>query len=297
MTEYLDNTGYEAYSVKYMKQKLQAHFGDIILLSSGHGKECVVSLRNTAGSILYEFHKYQNCDNPDEEMLRIIKTAARLIENDIKSIITPKDTYPSIDNISCDANAIDYIPLSLQLFMKTMYSSKGNDLKLASIGQSLMQAVCPRAILGPLQLSLGVQMHHHFASRFLIDTLSEHGFSCSYAEVQRYERSAAVAHGSHTTTNSEDNFIQFIADNVDHNIATLDGIATFHGIGIIATITPKPQVCLPPIPKLQVTAEDIAAIGHINIDYFKIPSSIQSVTRQPIQKPQAYNPTSQLDIM
>ena len=132
-----------------------------------------------------------------------------------------------------------------------------------------MQAVRPGAILAPLQLSLGVQMHHHFASRFLIDTLSEHGFSCSYAEVQRYERSAAVAHGTQTTTYSEENFIQFIADNVDHNIVTLDGTGTFHGMGIIATITPKPQVCRPSIPKLHVTAEDIAAIGHINIDYFK----------------------------
>ena len=30
MTENLDNTGYEPCSVKYMKQKLQAHFGDIL---------------------------------------------------------------------------------------------------------------------------------------------------------------------------------------------------------------------------------------------------------------------------
>ena len=181
--------------------------------------------------------------------------------------------------------------------MKTMFSFKDTDLKLASIGQSLMQAVRPRATLAPLQLSLGVQMHHHFASYFLVDTLSEHEFSCSYAEVQRYERSAAVAHGTHTTTYSEENFIQFIADNVYHNIATLDGTGAFHGMGIIATITPKPQVCRPSIPKLHVTAEDIAAIDHINIDYFKIPSSIQCLTYQPIHKPQACDPTSPLDIM
>ena len=235
------------------------------------------------------FTNTKNRDNPDEEKLRIIKTAAQFMESEIKSIILPNDTYPSIDNISCVANAIDYIPLSLQLFMKTIFSCKDSDLKLVSIGQSLMQAVCPRAILAPLQLSLGVQMHHHFAPCFLIDTLSEHGFSCSYAEVQRYERSAAVTHGTPTTTYSEDNFIQFIADNVGHNIATLDGTGTFHEMGIIVTITPKPQLCRQPIPKLQVTAEDIAAIGHINIDYFKIPSLIRSVTYQSIEKPQPYD--------
>jgi len=29
-------------------------------------------------------------------------------------------------------------------------------------------------------------------------------------------------------------FTQFIADNVDHNVCTLDGLHTFHGMGIIA---------------------------------------------------------------
>ncbi len=37
-----------------------------------------------------------------------------------------------------------------------------------------MQAMGPRVILTPLQLGLGVQLHHHFASRFLIDTLHQH---------------------------------------------------------------------------------------------------------------------------
>ncbi len=43
--------------------------------------------------------------------------------------------------------------------------------KIASIGQVVMQATRPRVILTPLQLGLGVQLHHRFASRFLIDTL------------------------------------------------------------------------------------------------------------------------------
>jgi hypothetical protein len=34
-------------------------------------------------------------------------------------------------------------------------------------------------------------------------------------------------------------FTQWVADNVDHNISTLDGKGTFHGMGIIAVSTPK----------------------------------------------------------
>ena len=35
-------------------------------------------------------------------------------------------------------------------------------------------------------------------------------------------------------------FTQFAGDNFDHNIRTLDGLGTFHGMGIIAISTPFP---------------------------------------------------------
>ena len=46
--------------------------------------------------------------------------------------------------------------------------------------------------------------------------------------------------------------MQFVADNVDHNSRTLDGMNTFHGMGIIA-----------------VSADDLAAVGRINIHHFR----------------------------
>ena len=36
-------------------------------------------------------------------------------------------------------------------------------------------------------------MHHHFSSRSLVDTLHEYDFAFSYADVMKYDRSAAVA--------------------------------------------------------------------------------------------------------
>ena len=68
-------------------------------------------------------------------------------------------------------------------------------LKTASIGQATMQAARPRDLIVPLQLGLGIQMHHQFSSIFLVDSLNHHGFSSSYTEVQQYERSAAVHQG------------------------------------------------------------------------------------------------------
>jgi len=35
--------------------------------------------------------------------------------------------------------------------------------------------------------------------------------------------------------------VLFAADNVDHNIITIDGKGTFRGMGVIASVTPKPS--------------------------------------------------------
>ena len=45
-------------------------------------------------------------------------------------------------------------------------------MKIASIGQAIMQAARPQVLLAPLQFGLGVQMHHHFGSCFLIGRAS-----------------------------------------------------------------------------------------------------------------------------
>ena len=100
-----------------------------------------------------------------------------------------------------------------------------------------MQAVRPRVLLVPLQVGLGIQLHHHYASRFLIDTLHQHGVCCSYNQFHQFEQSAVLNYGTDIPNHSSQ-FIQYVADNVDHNIRTLDGNDTFHGMGMIATITP-----------------------------------------------------------
>ena len=63
----------------------------------------------------------------------------------------------------------------------------------------------------------------------------------------------------------------FIGDNVDHNTNTLDGHNSFHGMGIIAALTPKIQQPRH-IPRMEATNEDITKIGRVNIVYYKQPS-------------------------
>ena len=111
-----------------------------------------------------------------------------------------------------------------------------------------------------------MQLHHHFSSRFLIDSLNSHGFCCSYSEVQRFERSASVLQGTDIPNLTPDQVVQYAADNVDHNKITIDGRNTFHGMGIIATVTPGTKSSYH-ILRITVPTEDICSIGHVKI-YF-----------------------------
>ena len=83
---------------------------------------------------------------------------------------------------------------------------------------------------------LAVQLHHSFASRFLIDTLHQFGFCSSNQEVL-FKQNAAVDQGTEISNYGVE-FVQYVADNVDHNLRTLDRKNTFHDMRIIATKTP-----------------------------------------------------------
>ena len=92
-------------------------------------------------------------------------------------------------------------------------------MKISGICHAIIQAVRTKAILAPLQIALGVQMHHHYKSKYLIESLHALGFSSSYKEVLMFERNAAVDCnvGLAGCFGDEGSFVKFSADNVEHN--------------------------------------------------------------------------------
>jgi len=93
---------------------------------------------------------------------------------------------------------------------------------------------------------VGIEMDHVFGSNWLINELSHLGFSISYDEVVKYKQSIIQCK---TVENLlfeyiPGTFTQRVADNVDHNVGSLDGQGYFHGMGIIAVSSPKESVPL-----------------------------------------------------
>ena len=112
-------------------------------------------------NILHDFHAQPKNVDLETEKLNIIRTASRLIKSDIKLIETSNDIYPLIET-GAETNT-NFLPQTLKLFLEGISAGK-DDVKVASIGQAIIQAARPRVILAPLQVGLAVQPHHHFAS-------------------------------------------------------------------------------------------------------------------------------------
>ena len=176
---------------------------------------------------------------PVEEKIEIMNFAAVFNKGDImeKSLSTERDKYWNVEDRSL-VSTLDYLPEWLKYFFNQLFVGNNNSRKIAAIGQSVMQCVRSRAILPPLQIGLAVQMHFHFRSKYLINVLHSLGFSSSYNEVQRFERNAAICgDASVSSVFNEESTLMTIADNVDHNLCTLNGENTFHGMGMIAAIS------------------------------------------------------------
>ncbi|KAK7111326.1 hypothetical protein V1264_010980 [Littorina saxatilis] len=187
-------SGGVGYTTKWMKEKLLERFNEKIIIANILGKSNVVTFRTTAKSILHDFYNSPKTNDDESEKLKLVKAAAALIKNEIKAAsATTNKEYPTSEDISSGAYNLDFVLQSLQLFLRLIFSEKDADNKIASVGQAIVQAARPRVVIAPLQIGLGVQMHHHFGSRYLIDVLNAMGFSSSYTEVQRFEANAAVS--------------------------------------------------------------------------------------------------------
>lgn len=88
--------------------------------------------------------------------------------------------------------------------------------------------------------------------------------------------------------------VQHIADNVDHDLATIDGKGT-----IMATINPKGKFSFPLVPRKTVTDDDIKEAGKIEIKQHTIDtsalSSIKYVDLSPLFEYE--DPTSIIDLL
>ena len=61
---------------------------------------------------------------------------------------------------------VEYLPKSPRIFLDNLFVGKEKSVPLASIGLAIIQQVRPKALIVPLKIGLGIQMHLHFGQGF-----------------------------------------------------------------------------------------------------------------------------------
>ncbi len=88
---------------------------------------------------------------------------------------------------------------------------------------------------------------------------------------------------------------------MDHNVRSIDGHDTFHGMGIISTSTPCPDIDTTiNVPRVSVTKEQLAEVGRIPIEYYSLVGGVgalASLKYQPLPNIIYSDTTSHLNIL
>lgn len=157
--------------------------------------------------------------------------AATIIREDIRSAPYDLDSYlpPNqfMKNVKTDVLKSFLLFLS-EVCGKNIKSTKNkNENKFVAIAHSIINCCRPRSFNSTVLLSLGIYLHRNFGTRRAIDIFSSFGFCASYTDVYVFESSSLLYPQPQVSRNS---FSQFVFDNADFNISTIDGYNTFHSM-------------------------------------------------------------------
>ena len=225
------------YSRKWLKIKIKEKYGDHVTFTEEEGKSSKVYFNNMVDYLINDKWYQNRMSSKKDEADRILSMEAKIILNDIRTTEFDCEWYPTTDTIQSTEKSLEWIPPKFPLFLQNICKYL---LKQSSIGQVIVSAARPRSCIVPILFGLGVDVDHVFGSRWLIDHLNKLGFCISMNEVTRYKQSVIVK-GNYDSEFSKlaRSFTQWSADNVDHNVRTLDGKGSLHGMGIVYSITNK----------------------------------------------------------
>ena len=228
--------GGNCYSLNYLKTCLKNHFGQGVVMNSMPGKPTLVLfIENRFDELYYQWKTRQSLDILTDRC-KVVEMASAIIREDIQSQVMDYENYPSLSDLINTSNS--FVPETLSLFMdKVLNVTNDKNARKSSILKHAIVSIIRGKFISPIMLALSVHLHREYGSKNLLSILSNLGIASSYATVQAYEN-ALVNQPIHDDVSEDSNFFQYVCDNADYNIRTLDGNNTFHSMGIIKCVTP-----------------------------------------------------------
>ena len=248
----------ESYTNKHIKNLLEQRYGSCLTFKS-IGKENLITFQNMTNYLIEERFKREKSEDNEQE--RVLNVVGNLVKNEIRNICESEE-YPTPQDLENIDFLKSWLPPSLMKLLEILIPS---ELKRIAIGHSVVSG-CRRDLMSPLLFGMGVQLDHSFGSKWLNNHLSGLGFSVNNDVVRSY-RKATMQSENILPVIPSGSFVQWSADNVDHNSITLDGKNTFHGMGIVASVTPSLSSQKIPIPKSRdsVNVKEISSSKNIPI--------------------------------
>ena len=96
--------------------------------------------------------------------------------------------------------------------------------------------------------------------------------------VKKIERCAAVNKTLLEESEEKAHFVQYVGDNFNHDIATINGLNTFHGTGLIKVSTPELLATELSVPRKEVSGYEIKSIGTVPFYNYQKPTKPQPRT-------------------
>ena len=158
----------------------------------------------------------------------LLKPAAKLIKNSIRKTIFDTEFYPAENQIKDKRAMSEWVPDLLLTFLKKMICDENKQIAL---GHCIVQASRPKSVLSPILLGVGISIDHKVGGTGILQFLSRLGLSVTPDEVVRYKQSLVQIEDDSLPASGPDYFTQWSGDNVDHNVATVDGLGTFSRYG------------------------------------------------------------------
>lgn len=265
------------YSKKQLKSKLEEKYGNHICFAEVAGKKNVVCFKNMASCIISDQWYNERKSKEEDESLRIVIAAAKLVKEQIRQLELDINQYPMNSDYDNVDHARSFLPTLINAFLENIVC---DSLKQVSLGHCIVQASRPRSIISPIPFGLGISLDHVFGSQWLLNTLGRLGFTVSYDEVNRYKQSVMQCDVEDLPNSYPTSFTQFSGDNVDHNICTLNGVGSFHGMGIISMSTPCSTLGHGDFRKSSVTR-----LKRVSADHFVSTRGVKLLHYQPPNTP------------
>ena len=213
-------------SRRILVEKLIQHFGDELLPLHSKGVATLLVFRNEVSKTLRLVD-----DDQDDDMDHCVSRVGKEIK---KETLAAKHDFRSYNKHIDKHVASECASETLMKLLSAIKSNLKNSLQSIMVGNIISSMVNNQPT--PLQIAIGVLLGNH---KMLITELCKYNVSCSYDEVRRFKRSAAVqSAGAKVLPGLRDatagGLVQIIIDNFDAVISSQNCRLECHYMAMLA---------------------------------------------------------------